>query len=274
MLRLVAFAWCVGSLDGTSCGPGDYGGCSVSRGGPGTREHVAILLTGLVRTFDIVHPRLREELVLPLERRGAVVDVFVQTSSTSSCGIRDVLNDACTKHAFKGLGREGPPNGSHVVSVQDDAAERERRLADAIGALAAPNLRVLDFSGNATLERFIERMAIDNANNIKDAGDLNSNYEKHKNELYKAHQYWRMDTARAAALAYARADVSVFGDHARPWATHGSLHEGGGLPGDGPFNVAPLEQRSVRSRTSSRERVPRGDQDHESHPIESGPRPV
>ena len=54
-------------------------------------------------------------------------------------------------------------------------------------------------------------MAVDAALDIKEKGDLNNNYERHKNELYKAHQYWRMDRARVAALAFAAGDSAGAG---------------------------------------------------------------
>ena len=218
-MRAVAWAACwLVARGGPACGPGDYSGCGAVRRAGAGRERVAVLLTGLVRTFDIVHPRLRKELVLPLEARGSSVDVFIQTSAASSCGIREMTNDACPKRAVRGF-RE-PPDGAAVVGNGSRAADgaAEASLRDAIAALGAPNVRSVDFGGNATLERDIERMAVDAANRIRVDGDLNNNYEKHKNELYKAHQYWRMDRAFDAADAFARGDAKFFtGAEARDW---------------------------------------------------------
>jgi len=222
MVRAAWLALLLRACDGGAarCGPGDYSGCGAARAGNRTTERVAVLLSGLVRTFDIVHPRLRSELILPLEARGAVVDVFIQTSAASGCGIRDVQNDACVKRAFKGLGRAGPPDGAAVeaAAAPADAAAAAARLGAAMAAIAAPNLRFLDLSANATRERLLERLAIDDANDIDARGDLNSNFLKHGDERYKAHQYWRMDVAREAALAYARGDVGLYGAAARDWA--------------------------------------------------------
>jgi hypothetical protein len=228
-LRALALVLPLACLGAPPCGPGGYGGCAALRSKPAT-ERVAVLLTGLVRTFDIVHPRLRAELVLPLEARGAAVDVFVQTSAASTCGLRDVQNDACPRAAFKGL--RSRPDGAAVVAAAANATTSTGRLAAAIERLSRPNLRWrgararafwrrargrsapprrLDFGANASIEREVERMAVDAALDIKEKGDLNNNYERHKNELYKAHQYWRMDRARVAALAFAAGDSAGAG---------------------------------------------------------------
>ena len=137
-LRALALVLPLACLGAPPCGPGGYGGCAALRSKPAT-ERVAVLLTGLVRTFDIVHPRLRAELVLPLEARGAAVDVFVQTSAASTCGLRDVQNDACPRAAFKGL--RSRPDGAAVVAAAANATTSTGRLAAAIEKLARPNLR-------------------------------------------------------------------------------------------------------------------------------------
>ena len=54
-LRALALVLPLACLGAPPCGPGGYGGCAAVRSKPAT-ERVAVLLTGLVRTFDIVHP--------------------------------------------------------------------------------------------------------------------------------------------------------------------------------------------------------------------------
>ena len=88
-------------------------------------------------------------------------------------------------------------------------------------------------------------MAVDAALDIKEKGDLNNNYERHKNELYKAHQYWRMDRARVAALAFAAGDSAGAGGP--PGAAWGS-----------PFNyttmvwLRPEQKRVIQVRFNMR----------------------
>ena len=100
--------------------------------------------------------------------------MFIQTSASSLCGIRD---------AFDPIGRDNCPRHTTV----DGAA-----ISNEIRELASPNLRFLDL-GNATREREMERMGLDAAAHIREfrSGDLNNNYAKHHNELYKAHQHLR-----------------------------------------------------------------------------------
>ena len=85
MHRLLSVACARGT-----CEHGNWSGCAAARAATPGAERVALLLTGLIRTFDITHPRLRAEFVVPLERRGAVVDVFVQTSAEVICRFADV----------------------------------------------------------------------------------------------------------------------------------------------------------------------------------------
>ena len=202
MRRLLPLALSVACARGT-CEHGNWSGCAAARAATPGAERVALLLTGLIRTFDITHPRLRAEFVVPLERRGAVVDVFVQTSAEVICGIREAFN----------------PVGRDVCPERANATARRADMAAAIRRLAAPNLRFLDLSANATRERKIERMTHRAAHTLRTqrSGDLNNNYLKHGNQAYKAHQYWRMDAAREAAEAYARADPTYYGAAARAW---------------------------------------------------------
>jgi hypothetical protein len=131
------------------------------------------------------------------------VDVFVQTSAEVICGIREAFN----------------PVGRDVCPERANATARRADIAAAIRRLAAPNLRFLDLSANATREREIERMTHRAAHTLRTqrSGDLNTNYLKHGNQAYKAHLYWRIDAAREAAEAYARADPAYYGAAARAW---------------------------------------------------------
>ena len=123
MRRLLPLALSVACARGT-CEHGNWSGCAAARAATPGAERVALLLTGLIRTFDITHPRLRAEFVVPLERRGAVVDVFVQTSAEVICGIREAFN----------------PVGRDVCPERANATARRADMAAAIRRLAAPNL--------------------------------------------------------------------------------------------------------------------------------------